>query len=210
MPLLDHLHDHEEEVVDHHCDHEAEVVNVICDYEEEVVDLVDHLIADQRHNNEKYREYGESRWFFFTTREGKHASGSQPNRTTLDNGQWNASGGVRPIYSAGALVGCVVALVFYEGSRKKKNEEDAGPQLPEEEIGRPATKGVKTDWTMYEYESLTSEVEFEAKRKGNSKVDQLALCTIQKKKHREEGKNNEEEKGQRERARRRKTRNPSR
>lgn len=73
--------------------------------------------------------------------------------------------------------------MFYEGSRKKKNEEDAGPQLPEEEIGRPATKGVKTDWTMYEYESLTSEAEFEAKRKGNSKVLSssrhplhLALC----------------------------------
>ncbi|KAL6593777.1 hypothetical protein ACP70R_048678 [Stipagrostis hirtigluma subsp. patula] len=134
---------------------------------------------------EKYREYGEDRWFFFTRKERKHANGSRPNRATTDNGHWNATGSIRPITRPGdgALVGCVGTLVFYEASRRKKKKvEDV---VPEEggAAAAPAPDELKTDWTMYEYESLMSEEEFQARLKNNAKVDALVLCTIQKKKH---------------------------
>ncbi|TVU46881.1 hypothetical protein EJB05_06453 [Eragrostis curvula] len=148
---------------------------------------------------EKYRMYGEDRWFFFTRRERKHAGGKRPNRTTPGNGHWNATGSQRPIYSGGVLVGCVGTLVFYEASRKKKKEDasavGAEPASPDEDSNG------KTDWTMYEYESLTSEAEFEAKRNGEGKIEELVLCTIQKKKHCEQSKEGEEEKGKKKRKR---------
>ncbi|KAG0550977.1 hypothetical protein BDA96_01G384200 [Sorghum bicolor] len=168
---------------------------------------------------EKYRSYGEGRWFFFTDRERKHVGGNRPNRTTPGNGHWNATGSIRPIRSAGGvLVGCRRTLVFYEASRsrKKKNQaaglpatEEEGEEEEEEEEeekgdgGQAAAKatkdGVKTEWTMYEYESLASEAEFEAIRNGNaSKMDELVLCTIQKKKH-------SQEVGQRKKSTKRKT-----
>ncbi|XP_066350563.1 NAC domain-containing protein 2-like [Miscanthus floridulus] len=146
---------------------------------------------------EKYRNYGEGRWFFFTDRERKHLGGNRPNRTTPDNGHWNATGSIRPIRSAGGvLVGCRRTLVFYEASRSRKKKSQAGLPPTEEEEGEgdggqqaaKAKDGVKTEWTMYEYESLTSEAEFEAIRSGNAnKMDELVLCTIQKKKHSQEG-----------------------
>lgn len=126
---------------------------------------------------EKYRNYGEGRWFFFTDRERKHLGGNRPNRTTPDNGHWNATGSIRPIRSAGGvLVGCRRTLVFYEASRSRKKKSQAGLPPTEEEEGEgdggqqaaKAKDGVKTEWTMYEYESLTSEAEFEAIRSGNA------------------------------------------
>ncbi|KAL6648088.1 hypothetical protein ACP70R_012312 [Stipagrostis hirtigluma subsp. patula] len=134
---------------------------------------------------EKYREYGEDRWFFFTRKERKHANGSRPNRATADNGHWNATGSIRPIVCPGdgALVGCVGTLVFYEASRRKKKKVEE--VVPEQggAAAAPAPEELKTDWTMYEYESLMSEEEFQARLKNNAKVDALVLCTIQKKKH---------------------------
>ncbi|RCV44659.1 hypothetical protein SETIT_9G392600v2 [Setaria italica] len=130
---------------------------------------------------EKYREYGEDRWFFFTKRERKHEGGSRPNRATPDNGHWNATGSPRRIRSGRALVGRVRTLVFYEAPRRKKTtHEEAGPPP----VGKDkADKGVKTEWTMYEYESLASEEEFVATcADGNAKMDVIVLCTIQKKK----------------------------
>ncbi|OEL26204.1 hypothetical protein BAE44_0012776 [Dichanthelium oligosanthes] len=146
---------------------------------------------------EKYREYGEGRWFFFTRRQRKHEGGNRPNRATPDNGHWNATGSPRQIRYGGVLVGCVRTLVFYEASRRKKKNhvEAAGlPPLPEEE-GK-ANKGAKTEWTMYEYESLTSEEEFETACgvDGNANMDMIVLCTIQKKKQQKKEKQSEESK----------------
>jgi len=107
---------------------------------------------------EKYRNYGEGRWFFFTDRERKHLGGNRPNRTTPDNGHWNATGSIRPIRSAGGvLVGCRRTLVFYEASRSRKKKSQAGLLPTEEEEGEgdggqqaaKAKDGVKTEWTMY-------------------------------------------------------------
>nr|CAB3500708.1 unnamed protein product [Digitaria exilis] len=139
---------------------------------------------------EKYREYGDGRWFFFARRERKHEGGNRPNRATLDNGHWNATGSPRQVRSGGKLVGLVRTLVFYEASRRKKTKmqqshgEEAGLPPHEDQEGSKAGKGVKTDWTMYEYESFTSEEEFETTCvNGNAKVmDVIVLCTIQKKK----------------------------
>jgi len=127
---------------------------------------------------DKYRKYGEGRWFFFTDRERKHVGGNRPNRTTPDNGHWNATGSIRPIRSAGGvLVGCRRTLVFYEASRSRKKKKNQAAGLPpteeQEEDGdggqaAKAKDGVKTEWTMYEYESLDSEAEFEALRSGNA------------------------------------------
>ncbi|CAN6294961.1 unnamed protein product [Urochloa humidicola] len=118
---------------------------------------------------EKCREYGDDRWFFFTRRERKHEGGSRPNRATPDNGHWNATGCPKRIRGGGGeLVGRMRTLVFYEaprGKKKKKSRQDeaeaAGlpPMMPQAEEGE-ASKGFKTEWTMYEYESLSSEEEF--------------------------------------------------
>ncbi|CAN6282885.1 unnamed protein product [Urochloa humidicola] len=139
---------------------------------------------------EKYREYGDDRWFFFTRRERKHEGGSRPNRATPDNGHWNATGCPKRIRGGGGeLVGRMRTLVFYEaprGKKKKKSRQDeaeaAGlpPMMPQAEEGE-ASKGFKTEWTMYEYESLSSEEEFLATG-VDGKMDAIVLCTIQKKK----------------------------
>ncbi|KAL6878303.1 hypothetical protein ACP4OV_012473 [Aristida adscensionis] len=157
---------------------------------------------------EKHRNYGEDRWFFFTTRKPKFAKGNRPNRATLgNNGHWNASGRVRPVVTGkGALVGCVRTLVFYEASRrkKKKNKEvvEAIAPAPEEGEVAPVADGLKTDWAMYEYESLESEAEFEARLKnGHCNMDVLVLCVIKKKKHCEESKKKTQEKGTKSRKR---------
>ncbi|RLN18673.1 hypothetical protein C2845_PM02G25130 [Panicum miliaceum] len=127
----------------------------------------------------KYREYGEDRWFFFVRRERKHEGGNRPNRATLGNGHWNATGSPRLIRAGGAQVGRVRTLVFYEASRSKKKQKNR------EEAGK-ASKGAKTEWTMYEYESLEPEEEFVATCvDGNARMDAIVLCTIQ---HGEAGK----------------------
>lgn len=62
--------------------------------------------------------------------------------------------------------------MFYEAPRRKKTtHEEAGPPP----VGKDkADKGVKTEWTMYEYESLASEEEFVATcADGNAKVSSL-------------------------------------
>lgn len=143
---------------------------------------------------DKYRKYGEGRWFFFTTKERKHAGGNRPNRTTPDNGHWNATGSPEPVRSGGVLVGSRRTLVFYEASRRKKKKnqnQHIGKQVeaqapgglpPAEEEGKAKAKAKgkdddgKTEWTMYEYESLSSEAEFEASRAGKpSKVSHSSL-----------------------------------
>ncbi|GJN07770.1 hypothetical protein PR202_ga25630 [Eleusine coracana subsp. coracana] len=137
---------------------------------------------------EKYREHGQNRWFFFTRRERKHAGGKRPNRTTPGNGHWNADG---------EIVGCVGTLVFYEASRKKKKEDivAAVTAAAETTAASPDEDSGKTDWTMYEYESLTSKAEFDAKTNGEGRIDELVLCSIQKKKHCEQSKEGEVVKG---------------
>ncbi|CAL4931192.1 unnamed protein product [Urochloa decumbens] len=153
----------------------------------------DRLIAA----SEKYREYGEDRWFFFTRRERKHAGGSRPNRATPDNGHWNATGCPKRICGGGGeLVGRMRTLVFYEAPRTKKKKmrshgeaEAALPPMPPADEGE-ASKGAKTEWTMYEYESIASEEEFLATG-VDGKMDAIVLCTIQKKKQ----KKKEEEEG---------------
>lgn len=131
---------------------------------------------------DKYRNYGEDRWFFFTYRERKHSGGNRPNRTTPDNGHWNATGSIRPVRTAGdVLVGCRRTLVFYEASRsrKKKNQPGLPPPMveEEEEDGGHAAKAkdddVKTEWTMYEYESVNSEAEFQAIRGGGGDANKV-------------------------------------
>jgi len=113
---------------------------------------------------EKYREYGEDRWFFFVRRERKHEGGNRPNRATLGNGHWNATGSPRQIRS-----GRVRTLVFYEAPRTRKKNRQA-------EEGK-ADKGAKTEWTMYEYESLTPEEEESASIcvGGNARVSSRSL-----------------------------------
>ncbi|CAN6306509.1 unnamed protein product [Urochloa humidicola] len=141
---------------------------------------------------EKYREYGEDRWFFFTRRERKHEGGSRPNRTTPDNGHWNATGCPKRIRGGGGeLVGRMRTLVFYEAPRSKKKKKNRHEEAEAEAAGLPpaeegeASKGFKTEWTMYEYESLSSEEEFLATG-VDGKMDAIVLCTIQKKKQKEE------------------------
>ncbi|CAL4939596.1 unnamed protein product [Urochloa decumbens] len=154
----------------------------------------DRLIAA----SEKYREYGEDRWFFFTRRERKHAGGSRPNRATPDNGHWNATGCPKRICGGGGeLVGRMRTLVFYEAPRTKKKKmrshgeaEAAVPPMPPPAEEGEASKGAKTEWTMYEYESIASEEEFLATG-VDGKMDAIVLCTIQKKKQ----KKKEEEEG---------------
>ncbi|KAF8728787.1 hypothetical protein HU200_018066 [Digitaria exilis] len=155
-------------------------------FDERVLDYhPDRLIGKLDHPS----KYGDGRWFFFARRERKHEGGNRPNRATLDNGHWNATGSPRQVRSGGKLVGLVRTLVFYEASRRKKTKmqqshgEEAGLPPHEDQEGSKAGKGVKTDWTMYEYESFTSEEEFETTCvNGNAKMDVIVLCTIQKKK----------------------------
>lgn len=154
---------------------------------------------------DKYRKYGEDRWFFFTTKERKHAGGNRPNRTTPDNGHWNATGSPEPVRSGGVLVGSRRTMVFYEASRRKKKNQNQhiGNQVeaqapgglpPAEDGGKAKTKTKtkakakakaegkdddgKTEWTMYEYESLSSEAEFEASRAGKPSKVSLSLLSI--------------------------------
>ncbi|CAL9052432.1 unnamed protein product [Musa banksii] len=80
---------------------------------------------------EKYEDYGEGRWFFFTSRERKYPNGIRPNRTTCDgDGYWKATGTEKSIYYNRKPVGIRRSLVFYTGK---------------------AGNGQKTDWIMQEY-----------------------------------------------------------
>uniref|UniRef100_A0A8R7PK21 NAC domain-containing protein n=1 Tax=Triticum urartu TaxID=4572 RepID=A0A8R7PK21_TRIUA len=106
---------------------------------------------------DEFRDFGEgARWYFFTKRTRKYATGSRPDRTTPGNGFWKATGPVReiPICPGGKLVGRARTLVFY-----------TGPEKP-------------THWTMYEYENRTSEAE--GNDKNVDKLGEWVLCTIQK------------------------------
>ncbi|KAF7011055.1 hypothetical protein CFC21_025403 [Triticum aestivum] len=108
---------------------------------------------------DEFRDFGEGgRWYFFTKRTRKYATGSRPDRTTPGKGFWKGTGPVReiPINPGGKLVGHARTLVFY-----------TGPDEP-------------TYWTMYEYENHTSEAE--ANDKNIDKLGEWVLCTIQKKK----------------------------
>ncbi|RRT52906.1 hypothetical protein B296_00032202 [Ensete ventricosum] len=80
---------------------------------------------------EKYKDYGEGRWFFFTSRDRKYPNGIRPNRTTSDgDGYWKATGTEKRIYRNRKLVGIRRSLVYYTGK---------------------ACRGQKTDWIMQEY-----------------------------------------------------------
>ena len=81
---------------------------------------------------EKYKLHGEDELYFFTPRKKRYANGTRPNRHTGD-GWWKASGGDKPIYSKGRIVGYKKSLVFYE-----KIARDHGSQG-------------KTNWLMQEY-----------------------------------------------------------
>jgi hypothetical protein len=79
----------------------------------------------------------------------------------------------------------VRTLVFYEAPRRKKKSHEEAALLPpppppadQEEKGK-ADKGVKTEWTMYEYESLASEEEFVATcADGNAKVSSIVSSNL--------------------------------
>ncbi|KAI4973994.1 hypothetical protein ZWY2020_041775 [Hordeum vulgare] len=108
---------------------------------------------------EVFMDCGEDRWYFFTKRTRKYATGNRPDRTTPGNGYWKATGPQKEIRVGGKLlVGRWRTLVFYTGP----DEED------------------NTAWTMYEYENLTSEEE--ANDKNADKLGEWVLCTIQRKK----------------------------
>jgi hypothetical protein len=62
--------------------------------------------------------------------------------------------------------------MFYEASRSKKQQKNR------EEAGK-ASKGAKTEWTMYEYESLAPEEEFVATCvDGNARVSLIFISLI--------------------------------
>ncbi|KAI4973993.1 hypothetical protein ZWY2020_041774 [Hordeum vulgare] len=106
---------------------------------------------------EEFRDSGEDRWYFFTKRTRKYATGSRPDRTTPAGGYWKATGPQKDIFTGGKKqVGRRRALVFYYGPDHK------------------------TDWSMYEYENITSEQE--AKDKNVDKLGEWVLCTIQRQK----------------------------
>ncbi|KAF7099337.1 hypothetical protein CFC21_100977 [Triticum aestivum] len=111
---------------------------------------------------EVFMDCGEERWYFFTKRTRKYATGNRPDRTTPGRGYWKATGPQRLIRTgpskAYPLVGRRRTLVFYTG--------------PDE--------AAKTAWTMYEYENLTSEEE--ANDKNADKLGEWVLCTIQRQK----------------------------
>ncbi|KAF7106670.1 hypothetical protein CFC21_107388 [Triticum aestivum] len=112
---------------------------------------------------EVFMDCGEERWYFFTKRTRKYATGNRPDRTTPGRGYWKATGPQRLIRTgpskAYPLVGRRRTLVFYTG--------------PDE--------AAKTAWTMYEYENLTSEEE--ANDKNADKLGEWVLCTIQRQKN---------------------------
>lgn len=78
---------------------------------------------------DKYREYGEKEWYFFTPRDRKYQNGGRPKRSA-GNGYWKATGADKQIKVQGNIVGFRKALVFY--------------------YGKPP-KGEKTNWIMHEY-----------------------------------------------------------
>lgn len=80
---------------------------------------------------ERYENYGEKEWYFFTPRDRKYRNGFRPNRAAGD-GYWKATGADKPIRSNGVAVpvGFRKALVFYRGKPPKGN---------------------KTNWIMHEY-----------------------------------------------------------
>ncbi|KAG1334284.1 hypothetical protein COCNU_03G004030 [Cocos nucifera] len=117
------------------------------------------------YSGEKFKEWGENRWYFFTPRDRKYPNGIRPNRKTVD-GYWKATGVEKKIMDNGEQIGVRKALVFYTGK---------------------AGQGRKTDWIMYEY--INHDPSGLPRRPdGTMKLDDWVLCTIQKKRGADEDK----------------------
>ncbi|WRX35122.1 NAC domain - like 10 [Theobroma cacao] len=106
---------------------------------------------------EKYKQYGEKEWYFFTPRDKKYRNGTRPNRAAGD-GYWKATGADRQVIYKGHTVGFRKALVFYKGK---------------------PPKGDKTNWIMHEYRVNDPPP---CKRVYNDmRLDDWVLCRIYKK-----------------------------
>ncbi|XP_019162164.1 PREDICTED: NAC transcription factor 56-like [Ipomoea nil] len=105
--------------------------------------------------------FGEKEWFFFSPRDRKYPNGHRPNRAAA-SGYWKATGTDKPILSATASSRCLgvkKSLVFYRG--------------------RPQ-KGIKTDWTMWEYRLLNNGHQ-PFRQKGSMRLDDWVLCRVRNK-----------------------------
>ncbi|EEF48915.1 conserved hypothetical protein [Ricinus communis] len=112
---------------------------------------------------EKYANYGENEWYFFTPRAKKYKNGNRPRRSA-DGGYWKATGADKEIKCRDIVVGFRKALVFY--------------------TGKPPS-GVKTNWIMHEYRVDKPPPLRKRKRDDgtddNMTLDDWVLCRIYKK-----------------------------
>jgi hypothetical protein len=79
---------------------------------------------------------GDLEWYFFCTRDRKYSIGSRTNRST-EAGYWKATGKDRVVVYNSRTVGMKRTLVFH--------------------LGKPP-RGSRTDWVMYEYRLVESEI----------------------------------------------------
>ncbi|KAL5982026.1 hypothetical protein ACLOJK_016094 [Asimina triloba] len=107
---------------------------------------------------EKYKDYGEKDWYFFTPRDRKYRKGSRPNRSAGD-GYWKATGADKPIKSNDQIIGCRKALVFYRGKPTKMSS-------------------IKTNWIMHEYRIQENPDRLLPRSDGSMRLDDWVLCRI--------------------------------
>ncbi|KAK9119189.1 hypothetical protein Scep_017282 [Stephania cephalantha] len=105
-------------------------------------------------------EFGENKWYFFSTRNRKYPNGVRPNPAT-PSGYWKSTGTDKAIHSSSKNVGVKKSLVLYRGK---------------------PLKGVKTDWIMHKYR-LSDSRRLPTELNGSLRLDDCMLCRIYKKKH---------------------------
>lgn len=86
---------------------------------------------------EKYKDFGEKEWYFFTPRDRKYKNGNRPNRRVRDHGGWKATGAEKNVKVDGTVVGHKKTLVYYT-------------KYP------PASNADKSSWIMQEYRIVNS------------------------------------------------------
>ncbi|XP_072968977.1 uncharacterized protein [Typha angustifolia] len=129
-----------------------------------VINDVTFLDYDPQTLCEKFKGYGEKKWYFFTARDRKYGFGYRPERMT-PYGYWKASGVEKMIQFNKATIGRRRSLVFYSMISNKK-----------------------TDWVMHEYLVYDGHKKppflcKSTKRKAPKPPKQLnkwVLCTIRK------------------------------
>ncbi|XP_065853941.1 NAC domain-containing protein 54 [Euphorbia lathyris] len=88
-------------------------------------------------------------WYFYSQRDKKYPNGSRTNRATRD-GYWKATGKDRSVNSQRRSVGMKKTLVYYKGR---------------------APHGIRTNWVMHEYRSLSATA-------SSTLKDSYALCRV--------------------------------